>query len=209
MPKDRKPTKPKAVQNRSKIKERKENIRRNLLGKIRSGGFCVEIGVWRGDFSETILEIVKPDHLVLIDTWEEPEQAEHSRALAARAGKASLDKTFQEVQARFSNQIRASQVSVIRDYSYNAIPKLDRNSVDFAYLDADHSYEGTLRDLELLMPCMKIGGVIACDDYHRRGWWKNGVIRAVNEHIGKHAKTTRILALEGAQVAFQKMEPMD
>jgi len=30
------------------------------------------------------------------------------------------------------------------------------------------------------------GGLIAGDDYRLDGWWQDGVVRAVNEFVGRH-----------------------
>jgi len=43
-----------------------------------------EIGVWKGDFSQEILGIVKPRKLHLIDPWAYQDSVEFSRALYGR-----------------------------------------------------------------------------------------------------------------------------
>jgi predicted O-methyltransferase YrrM len=40
-----------------------------------------------------------------------------------------------------------------------------QGSIDFLYIDADHSRAGVLRDLEAWLPHMRRGGMIAGDDY--------------------------------------------
>ena len=52
-------------------------------------------------------------------------------------------------------------------------------------------------------------GIMAFDDYHRRGWWGDGVIRAVNEFLGQHPRELRIRAIAGAQIAIEKIVPQD
>ena len=47
------------------------------------------------------------------------------------------------------------------------------------------------------------GGFIMLDDYHRRGWWGNDVLRAVHDFIGKNAHHIRIHAVVGAQIILQ------
>lgn len=56
------------------------------------------------------------------------------------------------------------------------------NSVDFVYIDADHSYEGVLEDITNYLPKIKKGGIIGGHDY--AGWYP-GVIQAVDELLGK------------------------
>ena len=56
--------------------------------------------------------------------------------------------------------------------SVRLIPALTREAarywtepIDFLYVDADHSYEGTLDDLVAWVPHVRQGGLIAGDDY--------------------------------------------
>jgi type I restriction enzyme M protein len=70
-------------------------------------------------------------------------------------------------------------------------------------------YEGVSADLAALFPKMKRGGIMAFDDYHRRGWWGDGVIRAINEFLGAHPRDLRIRAVVGAQIAIEVLDPSD
>lgn len=195
--------------NRGAVKNRKEKRRREMLAKLPKGGRVVEIGVWRGDFSATILEVLEPARLRLIDPWHHIEEPGQENALAARVGRTKMDGIHQAVCDRFAARIDSGQVVVHRGFSGDVVPGLKDRSVDFAYIDGDHSYAGVRADLEMILPKLSPRGVIACDDYHRRGWWKNGVIRAVNEFIGEHARELRVLALDGAQIAIQRLPAMD
>ena len=42
-----------------------------------------------------------------------------------------------------------------RDFSYNVVNKFEDNSIDFIYIDADHTYESVKQDLELYLPKLK------------------------------------------------------
>lgn len=50
------------------------------------------------------------------------------------------------------------------------------NSIDFLFIDAEHTYEGVSADIDLWLPKVREGGVIAGHDYD----W-DGVRKAVNE----------------------------
>ena len=181
----------------------KERVRRKFLQKLPKGGVAVEIGVWQGEFSPTILELIKPKKLVLIDPWAHISDDSHSEAFVGRTRKAKMDKIFDKVVKRFDAEITAGQVSMIRDFSVPALEKFEAKSISFAYVDGDHSYEGVKSDLVALFPKMKTGGIMAFDDYHRRGWWGDGVIRAINEFLGAHPRELRIYAVVGAQIAIE------
>ena len=53
---------------------------------------------------------------------------------------------------------------------------------DFVFIDADHSYDGCRRDIELWLPRVKPGGTIAGDDYSAEVF--PGVVQAVWEAFG-------------------------
>lgn len=54
-------------------------------------------------------------------------------------------------------------------------------SVDFVFMDSDHTYAGTKAALLAYLPKLKSGGVLAGDDFSERRF--PGVFRAVNEVI--------------------------
>jgi len=52
------------------------------------------------------------------------------------------------------------------------------NDLDFVYIDGDHSYEATKKDIELYYPKVRSGGLVAGHDYKPS---EPGVVKAVNE----------------------------
>lgn len=73
-----------------------------------------------------------------------------------------------------------------KTFSYNLLDKFEDNSIDFIYIDADHTYESVKKDIESYLPKLKDGGVIGGHDYQDK--WP-GVINAVNETIGEPRNT--------------------
>jgi len=65
--------------------------------------------------------------------------------------------------------------------SYNLADKFQDSAFDFIYIDGSHKEEDIERDLQLFLPKLKPGGIIAGHDYVEA--WP-GVIRAVNNKIG-------------------------
>lgn len=142
--------------------------RRELLELVPKSGLAVEVGVWAGDFSVDILDVVKPTQLVLIDTWQD---------YWGQAG----DVTYGCVQSRFADDAR---IVTWRGLSQEMIPRLPDRAVSFAYVDGDHEFESVLQDLESLLPKMHPGGWLCghdfccCNDY--------GVVRAVAVFCDRH-----------------------
>ena len=192
---------------RAAKKALKREKRARFLNRMPKGGVAIEIGVWRGEFSREILKALEPAKLCLIDPWKNFDDHD-DKAFSGREADEKMDEIFREVVELYKDEIKAKQVIVMREMSTDALRKFKNNTINFAYVDGDHSYEGVKADLEALMPKMTVGGVMAFDDYHRRGWWKDGVLRAIHEFIGAHPAHVRIRTVIGAQIAIEKIEPL-
>ncbi len=186
-------------------RERKDALRREMLRTMPHGRLSVEIGVWRGEFSRILLDELMPSKLCLIDPWGVQPDADGGASLAGARSQSDMDRIYEAVKDTYATEIAKGQVSVVRDFSVPALRLFEDQSIGFAYLDGDHSYEGVKADLDAVLPKMIEGGVIMLDDYHRRGWWKDGVMRAFHEFLGANSAHLRLKAIKGAQVAVQKL----
>jgi predicted O-methyltransferase YrrM len=75
-------------------------------------------------------------------------------------------------------------------------------SVDMAFIDADHSYEGVKRDTELVLKSMgSKGGVIVWHDYLRTHL---GVRRFIDE---RNQNDNRVCLINGTDVCFEIIKP--
>lgn len=192
-----------SAETRQKKKRIKENVRRSMLQTLPKGGNCIEIGVWRGEFTRMLLDELEPERLTLIDPWMNFDERKH--AFDGSTNTDTFERIFLEVKQKFQQEITAGQVAIKRALSSVALSEIEEDSLDFAYLDGDHSYDGVMADLEGVFPLMKVGGVIMMDDYHRRGWWGDAVIRAAQEFMGAHSREVQIRALKGAQLAIARV----
>jgi len=92
-----------------------------------------------------------------------------------------------------------------RGTSDNMIPRLDNNSIDFVYIDGDHSPEQVYKDAVNMFAKMKDGGVILFDDYL---WEMNGIVTKIGvdkfleEYKGKYE-----LLLSDFQLAIRRRFP--
>ena len=77
-------------------------------------------------------------------------------------------------------------ITLHQDYSYNIADSFENESVDFIYIDADHSEDSVRKDLNLYLPKLRPGGIIAGHDYVPN--WP-GVRDAVDSIIGKPDET--------------------
>ncbi|MHB8531974.1 MAG: class I SAM-dependent methyltransferase [Solirubrobacteraceae bacterium] len=146
---------------------------------------CAEIGTWKGDFAAVILEHRRPEKLYLVDPWEhraEGDYADASYGGRLEGGQQALDAMHDSVASRFAAGVASGQVEIVRRRSTDAAATMPDESLDWVYIDGDHSYEGVKGDLEAYFRTVKPGGVLAGDDYgHVGSWFGDGVKRAVEE----------------------------
>jgi len=135
---------------------------RNDLGKYYQEhykkGVGVEVGVQYGYFSQAILRDWKGE-LKCVDVWSDP--SVYAQAVA-NLGEKRL--------------IRKSSVEAANDFK--------AGSLDFVFIDANHTYESVKQDIEAWFPKVRKGGVISGHDYCV--YQDFGVIQAVDEFAAKH-----------------------
>lgn len=168
-----------------------------LLDLLPKHSIGAEIGVHHGDFSKKILAIVKPKKLFLVDPWAYEEGEKYKRTFyGGEKGQdqAHMDDRYRAVLSRFSKNIDAGQVCVIRETAERAFQEMDDNSLDWVYIDGNHAYDFVKKDLELSFLAVRPSGIISGDDYTSGGWWKDDVKQAVEEFVrDKKLQTVKII----------------
>lgn len=133
-------------------------------------GVGVEVGVAAGWYSTAILNHTKLAKLYSIDRWDRPV------GTPLDAAHTSTIELYAEALDRLSQFGGRSQC--IRLPSDEAVTLFADASMDFVYIDADHNYEGVLKDIQIWYPKVKPNGVFAGHDYAGNC---PGVMRAVDE----------------------------
>src|SRR4029077_17877878 len=95
---------------------------------------------------------------------------------------------------RFAREIARGEVVIHRAPSVVAVAELP--ALDWVYIDGDHTYEGVWADLRSCWTKLSRGGCMAGDDYGVRGWWKDGVTRAVDEFAASVDCEKRIIGTQ-------------
>lgn len=70
-------------------------------------------------------------------------------------------------------------VTFYNESSVDVSKKIEDNSLDIVYIDADHTYEHCLEDIKCWQPKVKKGGILCGHDYGTFFW--KGVKQAVDE----------------------------
>lgn len=151
------------------------------LGKNPRGA---EIGVSRGALSQRLL--VREDlHLLMVDSW-----GDHRKTYVASVDY-HADLSQQEHDEHFAIANAATEWAedrreIIRVNSVAAARDVENGSLDFVFIDADHSYEGCREDLETWFPKLKPGSLLCGHDYAHPDFPTWGVKRAVDEFLRKN-----------------------
>ena len=180
------------------------DTRQRVAAILPKGGIGAEIGVWKGDYSTTLLQHTKPRVLHLIDPWETREDPNYDSAWYGKARGIDMDQVHAEVRARFTAQIDSGQIRIHRAPSVEAMATFPDGSLDFVYIDGDHAYEGVKPDLEISVRKVRVGGLICVDDHMIGKWWGDGVVRAVNETLGAFPRALQLVLCSDSQVVIQK-----
>lgn len=157
--------------------------RTDFLEILPKNSVGVEIGVFKGDFSKKILEIVKPNQLILIDPW----------WLLGKTWNFSLINRstlsgYKNVLKTFEGQLIDGTVDIRVGFSNKVLPEFPDDFFDWAYIDSSHFYKETKIELEILRNKVKDNGLIAGHDWQPDPSKKHhGVYKAVNEFINENS----------------------
>jgi hypothetical protein len=125
----------------------------------------VEIGVWRGAFAEAVLrECPSVERYYMIDPWR------HLADWNKPANK--TDEVFDGVlaEAMERTDFAADRRIILRGRTSEVIGEIPDASLDFAYIDGDHSLRGITLDLQLVVQKMAPGAWIGGDDFVPHVW---------------------------------------
>ena len=178
--------------------------RSSLLKLVPAGAICAEIGVWKGDFSQRILDTVAPTELHLVDPWEAMQEGAYADAWYGgrlEQGQPGMDAVHAGVLARFARARDAGVVHVQRLPSTEAARLFPDGYFDFAYIDGNHFEDYVRADLAAWSDKVRPGGLIGGDDYGLAGWWDDGVTRAVDAFVRSGSAT--LVLLERTQFALR------
>lgn len=176
-----------------------KDARAFLLRLVPQGGACAEIGVWKGAFSAKILERTRPRRLWLIDPWtfagEQPGRC--FGGLRAQS-QADMDAIHDDVARRLGAR---PEVTILRATSAGAAASIEDRSLDWVYVDGDHSYEAVKLDLALYAPKLRAGGFLTGDDYDFEEDGALPVKRAVDEFAASGA--ARVVTIRNGQFVLR------
>lgn len=131
-----------------------------MIRRLAPDSTGVEIGTYRGEFAAQILEALPQCQLTIVDAWTHQEgDYALDDANVNQGGQDMNERIVREIFKDFKN------VAVIKSFSLEASKRFNFQSLDFVYIDANHTYNGAFGDLMAWSSKIKIGGSIFVHDY--------------------------------------------
>lgn len=118
---------------------------------------CMEVGVKDGIHAKTMLDLLQPSIMYLVDVWEDIVITHHSTFHDIYHASAFRD--CLELLKGYSNCV------YVHDLSQKVLPKFPPNCLDFAYIDANHTEEAVEADVRNCVRLVRVGGVVGGHDY--------------------------------------------
>ena len=150
----------------------------------------VEVGVYRGDLAEYLLERRPMLEWHGVDPWA-PAREQPAAYKATRDCHARMDRSEQDQHALMTAaRLRAYTVDrakIWREGSPGAAEHFDDGSVDLIFVDGDHSRDGCLADCEAWWPKVSRYGWLGGHDYRNQDprYDLAGVVEAVDEFAAR------------------------
>jgi hypothetical protein len=157
--------------------------RNDLISSLRpgEGGVIAEIGVAHGDFSEYLLDELRPQEFVAFDLFNMEDWSPKRQWSVERLNNMTHLEFYRQ---RFCH--RGIQVKTEVGLSHLRLATYEDKYFDFLYIDADHSYDAVKNDLEVASVKLKDDGIIILNDYimfDHYHWVAWGVVQAANEFL--------------------------
>lgn len=141
--------------------------------------YGVELGVSGGRFTSFLCATIHDMHMTAVDLWQEQPQnnSDGSQTYLADDGW-----KHEEAFQNFKESCRLffpGRVKIMRMSTLDAAKMVEDESVDFVFIDADHSYEGCKGDIDAWLPKVRKNGMLCGHDYNwptvkqavdERGW---------------------------------------
>ncbi len=154
--------------------------RKDLATLFYELGFKVgaEIGTEQGKYAEQLCQRNPEVHLYCVDAWQ---------CYSGYREHVSQDKLNQFVITT-ENRLLQYNVDLIRKFSIDAACDFENKSLDFVYIDANHSYQNVVNDICSWLPKVRKGGILSGHDFVRRKnpGYQCHVVEAVTGYTGAY-----------------------
>lgn len=150
-----------------------------ILSRLGKNPRGAELGVFKGSLSRRLL-VRKDLHLLMVDSWGA------YRDTYAPSGDYHSDPNASNHEEAFAlataiTDFAADRREITRADTLDAAKSVADGSLDFVFVDADHSYEGCKSDIAAWLSKLKPGGLMCGHDFEHPQYPQWGVAQAVKE----------------------------
>jgi hypothetical protein len=149
---------------------------RIIIDHVRRYGFerGAEIGLLKGKTYRKVLEACPDVFLIGVDQWRQlPESRAECAETYQRFDMPACEQMCRDIAAEFEGR-----AEIIKGESVRAARQVEDESLDFVFLDAGHTEDAVLADIEAWAPKVKPEGLIMGHD-----WWFPSVMRALDARL--------------------------
>ena len=139
-----------------------------------------EIGVFKGGFSKWMCRHMEPRILYMVDLWS-PVDLDYphlTNTIEVQYKNLSI------VLRSMRSEIASGVARPLMGESSRVANAIHDESLDFVYIDGDHTYDGCLRDMRSWSQKVKTGGIVAGHDIQRQEYGVTEAVRAYMEEAG-------------------------
>lgn len=140
-----------------------------------------ELGVWYGETFKYLVNNCPDLNLFGVDLYApQPENEGPQKYLPGEDGHIWTHDKYYEDVSNFCQQSNG-RATIYKGYTNDASQLVEDESLDFVFIDADHSFKGVDEDIAHWMPKVRKGGYVIGHDIH----WPT-VKDAVEKHFGEN-----------------------
>ena len=129
--------------------------RLELAELFRDRGFKigVEVGVYQGNYSLVLAQTIPDLTLYSVDPWVFHDRYKGSGETITNAHRLSKEK------------LEPLGVNIVQKFSMEAVKDFEPRSIDFVYIDGDHTFDSVMQDIIEWGRRVKKSGIISGHDY--------------------------------------------
>lgn len=150
-----------------------------MIDELPKGSTIVEVGTWHGkSLAYLVVENLNKDKqfkIYSVDSYDNDYDSYYKRGI--KENKNFLSEAYQSFKNNLKDYTDNFTQYICK--SWDGAKNFEDETIDYAMIDAGHSYDDVKRDIEAYWPKIKKNGYIGGDDYNS----KNDVGKAVDEFV--------------------------
>ena len=155
---------------------------REILSRVPVGAKGAELGVFMGALSARLLQ--REDiTLYMVDSWKEHGEGDYAESGDFHASLSQQQQDGFRLAATNETEFAENRRSILCMDTVAGAKYFEDGSLDFVFIDADHSYNGCRADIEAWYPKVRKGGWLCGHDYKNVDYPCFGVEQAVDEFV--------------------------